>query len=82
MNKNLVLTALVGTIAAAPSGLRNTDWPKYATTSSAATYANGKLHSLGYGCIRNNFYWAFPQNLAGNSVVDGAGLRTFYPENA
>ena len=79
-NKAVVLSFLLSTTNGAASNLKNTDWPKYATTSTAASYVNTKLHNKGYGCIRNNFYWAFPQNVVSNTVVTGVpyGIKTFY----
>jgi hypothetical protein len=47
-------------VQGAASFLKNANWPKYETVSADASYANGKLNSKGYGCLRNNFNWAFP----------------------
>jgi hypothetical protein len=64
MKNILIMAALLGASQGAASGIRNegaSPWPKYATVSQATNYYWYNLHNSGYSCIRNNYYWAFPQ---------------------
>jgi hypothetical protein len=59
-------------------------WPKYSVVSADPTYGNGKMNSKGYACLRNNYNWAFPQDIDGTNkiVKTSTAIRTFYASTA
>ena len=68
--KSSVLAALGAIrVQAATSNLKNTNWPKYETTNPSGAGDLTNLHKLGYGCIRNNYYFAFNQKIDTSGTI-------------